>query len=632
VRTANHIIESESRRVFKNHLPIHWVCRDKGDDYGIDCEVEIFNSSGKPTGAVFWVQLKGTASKNDAIIKSVAFKNEKLMQFGNYELPVLIVRYSDTDKHLFFRWAKSVCRFDKKGSTSIHFNDMDQWTYQTPNQIISYLKRYSTCRSGNVRFPIKVFVKKSLATATSQVPYSNLILIKNYLAGHSQYFTITSDEGDSSLQILVNDKQILFSFTDCAFSSLGLDFKKLSSEIDPKTEKFILLTLSSALFELGRADLGADVFFDNELFTEIKQVPVYLAHFLPQLLLGNCFTRTMQLVNQFLQEEHHDDNFIETVTNMALLVSRANLDDEQIILAEDFLLHNVEHSKQFGNPISLGAAYYNLANFYRGYNEYERALPYYVAAKKANPSYKNQAYYYQEVAGMLFLLDRYYTAASFYRKAMELDPQLKLARGLLADCLMYSGEYALAIDQLDIFLTETHQKDHDLDEWYLKFSCLKTLLLNGHPDKQTRDFDLGVSLCREGKFNDALDHDLLCPYAWFNKGVLANKIGETVNSFISFSMAGLIINHDVVAWTNATLLGINEDIDKNLLINVVKTAYFYNKQDYVNAVFNALHQASNEHRDKIMEALDKTIPKHMDKPMYIRFIGEDEPTVTVDLK
>ena len=80
-RTRNHLIEDESRLFFKKSLPKFWVCRDKNDDYGIDCEVEIFDNKGNSTGLVFWVQLKGTDSDKNKTIKSISFKNEKIIQF-----------------------------------------------------------------------------------------------------------------------------------------------------------------------------------------------------------------------------------------------------------------------------------------------------------------------------------------------------------------------------------------------------------------------------------------------------------------------------------------------------------------------------------------------------------------------
>ena len=49
-RTRAHILEDESRNQFHALLPGHWVVRDKNKDYGIDCEVELFDTNGEAIG------------------------------------------------------------------------------------------------------------------------------------------------------------------------------------------------------------------------------------------------------------------------------------------------------------------------------------------------------------------------------------------------------------------------------------------------------------------------------------------------------------------------------------------------------------------------------------------------------
>ena len=139
-RTRNHIIEEESRTFLKKTIPQMWVYRDKYDDYGIDCEVEIFDEQGNPTGIVFWVQLKGTDSKDEKLIKRINFSSEKMTQFLAYDIPVLIVRYSSYNQNLLFRWAKNVRDMQSsKKSVNFKFSDADVWTSNTHIEIVKYL-------------------------------------------------------------------------------------------------------------------------------------------------------------------------------------------------------------------------------------------------------------------------------------------------------------------------------------------------------------------------------------------------------------------------------------------------------------------------------------------------------------
>ena len=107
-RTRNHILEDKSRNAFTEIIPERWVVRDKSKDYGIDCEVEIFDDLGNPTGLIFYVQLKATESNSNSLIKKVVFEIKKIAQFQSYNVPVLIVRYSHLENKLYYTWANDI--------------------------------------------------------------------------------------------------------------------------------------------------------------------------------------------------------------------------------------------------------------------------------------------------------------------------------------------------------------------------------------------------------------------------------------------------------------------------------------------------------------------------------------------
>ena len=67
MRHRTHLLEEESFFELKKKLPKEWVIREKPKDYGIDVEIEIFNSKGRYTGLVFWIQLKATDSDKQKI-------------------------------------------------------------------------------------------------------------------------------------------------------------------------------------------------------------------------------------------------------------------------------------------------------------------------------------------------------------------------------------------------------------------------------------------------------------------------------------------------------------------------------------------------------------------------------------
>ena len=143
-RKIQHQLEDTSRYKYGLALPPHWVFRDKDKDYGIDGEVEIFDSRDRATGLVYWVQLKATKSKKESIIRSVDLSLEKIQYYKSLELPVLLVRYSSEQDIFYTKWANEVDTFyAKKGAKKmrIKFSDNDTWGENSAPIIEKYLTK-----------------------------------------------------------------------------------------------------------------------------------------------------------------------------------------------------------------------------------------------------------------------------------------------------------------------------------------------------------------------------------------------------------------------------------------------------------------------------------------------------------
>jgi len=382
-----------------------------------------------------------------------------------------------------------------------------------------------------------------------------------------------------------------------------------------------------SLYELNRNDLASALFFDHNLFDLIKNEPVRLSYFLLRLLRGVTFSRTMKLLNEHLLADPQNNNFLESIINMIILPGRDDYDDDQLLLVEDFLLLSLKLAEETGNGFVIGTGCYNLANFYRGIGSHKNALKYYFETRRYKPGYKLYDYYYEETAGVLFLLGKFYFAEILYRKAIDLNGGIGLTKALLADCLLYQGKYELAAATLDIFLTEQHNKIEYLDEWYLKFSCLRTLLANGYPNSQVREVLKGEALALADKNEEALKKDMLNGQAWYQKGLNDSKKNDGFTALFAFAMAGLISVRSVDSWINATILCMDENIGNALLENVVKTAYFYNGQSFINEFFRVIKDHPNA--DKILEAIEKILPNTPQRPIFIWFFGGDDEFETL---
>ena len=113
-RIKQHQLEDLSRNKFGLAIPRKWVFRDKDKDYGIDGEVEIFNSKERATGLVFLVQLKATASKQQRTIKGIDLSLETIRYYKRLDLPVLVARYSEVKDKFYVKWATQIDPFYAK--------------------------------------------------------------------------------------------------------------------------------------------------------------------------------------------------------------------------------------------------------------------------------------------------------------------------------------------------------------------------------------------------------------------------------------------------------------------------------------------------------------------------------------
>ncbi|GIU52087.1 hypothetical protein TUM4438_43860 [Shewanella sairae] len=107
-RSRTHQLEELSIDKFKSLLPIEWVYRTPTHDYGIDGEVEIFDSDGYTTGKKFLVQLKATDEKRIDKASKLRMGIEKLNYYQQLEQPILIVRYMAESDDIYVRWFHSL--------------------------------------------------------------------------------------------------------------------------------------------------------------------------------------------------------------------------------------------------------------------------------------------------------------------------------------------------------------------------------------------------------------------------------------------------------------------------------------------------------------------------------------------
>lgn len=624
-RTRNHIIEDKSRLAFSEILPENWVYRDKDKDYGIDCEVEIFDHDGNSTGYVFWVQLKGTESQITHNIRNLSFTPEKIYQFQNYIIPVLIVRYSLFEKKLYFNWANDITsqkRTEKQ--IKVQFSNAKILEKFNVKDIFYYLQRFHKCSAGNIGLPLNTFITKNIYSE-NPVLASSTQFFKKIIYSESKFFTIVRNENESLFQLKVGEGKVYLTLSDSKFASIGFSQEDLDVEKLNYYGKVVLVSTALILYQSSKKELADDIFFSNSLLDIIKNKREYLIYFLPHLLTGENFELVLNELDDIF--DVYQDNFIQNITLMILMMAKKS-DPKRQDVFENFLLKQIQYAKATDYTFGIALSTYNLGNFYRSIGKFGDALSNYIQARRLNPEYKKQAYFHFEIAGILFEQKRYYFASKFYTKSLTMDKELVMAKALLGDSLMYLGCYEDGLKYFDEFLIE--QKDNEnvnKEEWYLKYLCINTLILHGYAKNQKRNIKQSAELVNEKDIDGAIEHDMLSAIAWMENGFKASNDDEKLEAYISFLFSALLDKYNIHTWVYATISGFIAEAEKETYLHVndlVTLAYFYHQELYVDLLEKYVLRNMPEVYDSLMNLLDLTIKNIENREIAVRIFEDAE--------
>jgi len=630
-RTIQHQLEDLSRFKFGMAIPSCWVFRDKDKDYGIDGEVEIFDSSEKATGLVCWVQLKATKSKQEATIKSIDLSLDTIRYYKRLDIPVLLVRYSSVKDVFYTKWASGIDIFYAKENAKtmrVKFSDSDLWGDTTASTIEKYLSKVRAVKSGAIKLPMKFelsFGSDKICEVAIGVLQTKL---RAEINGYRDILKLESNKDKAIADVYVDERTLkigILGIAGCTFHSVDLmDKSTLSSDLI----KDIALGFSIAISRLGYSDLVARIVFSNDVFKRLEKKPEIMRHILPSLLKTNYFDKTLELVGNICDNE--DNNLLEMLAHSAVLLLRVSESDSKCMAVEQFLKKISERYKSI-EPVLYGVSLYNLGNFYRSTDRLKESIRCYLAARRYEPKYYDQEYFFGELAGALFDLGKYICSARFYNKAIDFNGG-KEWRPQYANALMFAGEYQQGLDVFEDYLNSTNDQTA---EWNLKASCLPGMIRTYDTKSQKRQEKLATSMADIGNYNDdeaesrlreALSFDLLCGLAWYNLGQLKFSKGEIEDASFCFTVCSLVQRWDIEAWVNATLSSFNKLVPIGMFVLIVRSAYSCNSEKYLEALYEQItSQVGEEAITQISAAIEQIISTELKEESRpeLRLLDED---------
>ena len=617
-RPRSHQVSDESRRAFERSLPSHWVFRPQYPDYGIDGEVEVFDEAGKSTGLRFDVQLKATDG-TDEEARSVRITRDNARYYHALDLPVLIASYHAASGTFYARWFQEINPPDEgDGTVSVTFDDANRWTSQTPSLLVRDLVVRRTLRSGEVATPLHVAIEREPPDAQSAL-VNDLTSAVARLRGVVE---LSDDVKGALATIVIGPRKVAV--------QLGKEFSRsMGVASDVKNHRALaadtLLLLALALGRARQYSLAGKIALavvDSSIMIESPDVFGPLTRY---LATGHRLTDALELSDR-LATKYGSTWAGESFRSLALTAQGTSA--AELAIYEKYLDHRVALAEAGGDKQQIAMAYYNRGNHRRGRNLREAVRDYLIAAR-TDPSYWNRDYFCSELGGLFFGLHRFKCSATCYQLSMDRGAGIE-TQALLADALMFAGQYAKAKVQFGLYLGQTKELS---PQWRLKEWALIQVLKLGF-ETQTRQTGGALSLAGvPATLDDALQLDALCGLAWFNKGAGQLAVKDRRMAFVYYLLAAVCQDGDLEAWRNAFALAREHDEDREAGLYILMAAYEVNGERFLGELAAAVQgppEKKSEYMAGLRSVLSKALPTRNDL-RELRILGPNSEYISFDL-
>jgi len=630
-RVKQHQLEDKSRAKYALGIPQSWVMRDKDKDYGIDIEVEIFDAQGRATGLVYWAQIKATESKNISRIKNIDLNIDTIKYFKQIDIPVLILRYSAEIDKFFFKWAHEIDLFYAKENAKtmrISFSEEDVWKDDTAEKIIGYLKKIRQIKTGHITLPISIYIEVKTEEVNAFLRGVLMSEFRRRLNNYPHLASFKRDPDQAPVFVTLCNKELKISLADvtgCTFHRIEHREKEGFAEgiIDD-----ILLGIAASLISVGQAEMAARICLDEKLKYRFFKKQDLFINMIPVLINTSFYGEIIDTISEGI--DSYDYELIQLTSICSSIPIVTSEDKEKYTKKLQLLNKCLEKSVDLGSSAQIGISHYNLGNFYRNTKQFQKSVLHYLRARRFEPKYLNQPYYYRELAGALFPLEKYKFAAKMYKQALDMGFHESI-KPLYADALMFHGEYKSALQVFSNYLESTKDKH---SEWHLKALCLENLIDHMGIEKQVRKKQEAINILTSLKTGDspkideirrAIEIDNLCGVAWFSLAIEQSKAGDFEDAAFSFILCGLVNPGNISTWVNATTYCFNKKFPIQILILVIQTAYFYNGDNYLAPLYKEISERLNgDELSQITNLIDELVPKNdSNNDLKIRILHED---------
>lgn len=557
-RPIQHQLEDRSRAALRSAIPERWVLRDKSHDYGVDCEIEVFDAQGNATGDVLNVQIKATANPQEG--KILRIRQDRLKYMRALPAPTLLVRWVATSGALYIRWAHALEGLPPSDrQISIKFSERDRWTGSTPGQIEHELCLFRILRAPGAPVPVQIAIHLAcakVAEVDSPLIEAELRAIAETL---SPFLAVGGQPAAPLAEIALEPNAIQARIGQFAVYRIT-GYAKVSVDLSPNALALdALLALAAVLCKVGKYDLASRIFSRVAGLAPGTRFPG-MAHIVATAFdNSHDYVGAMNLCEQLLQDRALSPSL--DIIQQTIFRNSDALSASDEVLFEKLLKKQIRRATDDDDNAALAIAHYNLASHFRRSRLLSSvALKHYKAACQAFPDFKNQSVIWAEAGEMLLARRKGAAAKKAFERAYKLDAAPHHLPDL-AEAHLVSGEYQQARNVLEQYFNEDRDPDAEACLLYASLCVMVDYLGLTNQSRRTGDatalvLTVGPNLTDDAVVKiaeEALELDALNYSCW---AVLAHqkmKARSTADGAQLFLLAAVLAKFDAQAWAEAIL-------------------------------------------------------------------------------
>lgn len=581
-RTRSHQLEENSRHRFGARLPDHLSFKENPPpEYGIDGWVEAFDKHDDTArGVRFDVQIKSTDEADLSKALKVRLKSSTINYFGLLDRPVLIVVHHGPTDEFYVKWFHSEFDFRlRPGQESATFDCTNGRVLDdsVADALVEEAAAYQRFAHGGFRPPADVFV--DVEPTTDIVGLDLILALREVGAGVTDVVVFDQVPQPGKTRVSVSNA-IAIDLGGIVSVRVEVD-RAATAPTDVAVG--VLLGLAVAFGATRHFEAAARLAEAALPHSGWQNDLDLMAHVLVAFIGSRRIRSAMRLAE--MAAESGALEAAEHLASVGVFVP-AMTDDEHAAFVRAHDAIRVAGEAR-GDINRVASSHYSMGNAYRARCDLLQAIRHYRLAARHNPGYRDRAYFWRELGGVLYLAGRPVSSARAYRCAVQLGEDTPFVRGLLGDALMQSGRFEDALREFELAADED-------PNWGVKRHAMGILLASGFRAVHRRTHEAETLVTQAVYANASRDEmidacrraivlDPLSGLAWFNLGVAIGE-GDMQAAFDAFVLTVCAQEGDVEAWWNACLCGFNGGGDPGLAADVMASAVRLNGDKFITKV------------------------------------------------